>query len=286
MMARRPRKPTEHSRGLALITVLWLLALLTLLASAMVAVSVTSRKAAARLEDSVQADVAADSAIRLTQVQMIENSRVASGLLAGPRQISFAGAQIEVTVQEEAGRIDLNDADPQLLFALLAANGWEPSQAQAMIDRINAWRELARASVPAAPDLNHAGRPAHRFESVDELRQIEGSDKLTVELFDSLTVYTHASMPRESVASPAVLSALQWADEHQLEGHRWRTSQTDAQATEASEASEAELLVGQVLRVRACARLHANLHCRQAVIRPTGNVDRPFQVFEWSSDSR
>jgi hypothetical protein len=76
---------------------------------------------------------------------------------------------------------------------------------------------------------------------------------------------------------------LQWADEHQLEGRRWRTAQVEARG---AEASEAELPVGQVLRVRACARLHANLHCRQAVIRPTGNVDRPFQVFEWSSDSR
>jgi general secretion pathway protein K len=266
-MMPRLRKTPADGRGLALVTVLWLLALLTLLASAVVSVTLTSRRAEQWLEQAVQADLAADAGIRITQLQLINHPDTASHTLLGAsRSLSFAGIPIEVTVDQEAGRIDLNEADPQLLYALLATNGWEQLAAQGMVARISAWREQG----------------ARRFESLIELRQIEGNQQLNALVLDALTVYSHQSLPLQFAAGPAVLKALQWADAHQLGGHRWMLADTPPVAG----TSDAQSLTGQVLRMRSCTRLRSAARCRRAIVRPTGHPDRPFQVFEWGWEWR
>ena len=70
-MLRPPRRSRERTRGVALIAVLWLLALLTLLATSTVALSVSHRRAAQRLAQAVELDARADSAIRVTFLRII-----------------------------------------------------------------------------------------------------------------------------------------------------------------------------------------------------------------------
>ena len=69
------------------------------------------------------------------------------------------------------------------------------------------------ASKTAISLRSHYGSHRGPFESVDELRQVLGSERIDSEQFDSLTVFTHSPGSVESAATPAVKRALAWADQ-------------------------------------------------------------------------
>lgn len=279
---------SKRQNGVALIAVLWLVALLTMLAVTVVTLSVTHRRTAERYAEAVQTDLTLDAALRVMLLRLIAPpDRAQPFPLDQAQPISVLGLTVNVTVQREAGRIDLNTADLDLLTAFFAANGWREDEAHSMAARIIDWRDPDDDTEPGGAENREyqAARISYGphngpFESVDELRQVLGSERIHTDLFDSLTVFTHAPNSVESAATPAVKRALAWADQRQLGGHRWLN---DAAAPTIS-APTAATLSGEVLRLRACVS-HPTEHCRAAIVRPTGNVKKPLQVFEWRGES-
>ena len=283
---------TRRGRGIALIAVLWLVALLTLLATTVVSLSVTHRRTAESYAESVQADSTLDSAIRVALLRLIAPpDRGAGSALEQTQSLAILGSSVEVTLQRETGRIDLNTAEPDLLVALFAANGWRESDARSMVARIIDWKdpddtpEEGGAEVREYRDAHLPYGPRNApFESVEELRQVLGSERIGDELFDSLTVFTHSTGGSQSAATPAVKRALAWADERQLGGHHWLREAAGGGGA-APIPSPDSTLSGEVVRVRACVNTQraGTLRCRVAVVRLTGNVLVPLQVFEWQS---
>lgn len=278
----------RRQRGVALITVLWLIALLTLLAGAVVTLSLTHRRTASRYAATVQADLTLDAAIRVVMLRLIAPPDRAAPFPVGSAQVvRVLDEPVSVIVEREAGRIDLNTADLDLLTAFFAANGWSESDATSMAARIVDWRDPddetgaggAESREYQAAHLNY-GPHDGPFESVDELRQVLGSERISSELFDSLTVFTHAPGGVESAATPAVKRALVWADQRQLGGHRWLNDTPNAGRSGTGTTLAAASLSGEVVRLRACAG-HPTERCRVAVVRLTGNTKKPLQVFEW-----
>jgi general secretion pathway protein K len=267
-----PVFPPRRGAGMALVTVLWLIALLTLLATTVVTLSVTHRRTAERYAEAVQGDLTIDAAMRVMALRLIAPSdQVPASPLGQAQGVSVLDENVSVTVEREAGRIDLNAADPDLLLAFFAANGWRESDARSMADRIVDWRD---------PEVTHS--PHHEpFESVDELRQVPGSERIGSDLFDDFTVFTHSSGCVESVATPAVKRALKWADQRQLGGHRWSTDAPNAGRAGIG-VSTAAGLGGEVLRIRGCVNGRVD-RCRVAVVRLTGSTLKPLQVFEWQT---
>jgi general secretion pathway protein K len=272
---------------MALIAILWLVALLTLLATTVVTLSVTHRRTAERYAEAVQADMTVDAAIRVVLLRLIAPSDHGAGWpVDQPQGLSILDENVILTVQREAGRIDLNTADPDLLTAFFAGNGWRETDARSMAARIVDWRDAddetgeggAESREYAAAKLSYAPHNGP-FESVDELRQVLGSERIRTDLLDSFTVFTHALGCIESVATPAVRRGLQWADGRQFGGHRWLRDAPNSGRAGISAASVAAL-GGEVLRLRACVSGHVE-RCRVAVIRLTGNARKPLQVFEW-----
>lgn len=279
-----------REQGVALIAVLWLIALLTLLATTLVTLSVTHRRMTERYAQALQADNTTDSAIRVVLLRMIAPEDRKPGLQPGQQPpLAIFGSNVEVSIERDSGRIDLNTADPDLLFALFAANGWKEADARSMVARIVDWKDAddvteeggAEAREYRAANLAYGPRNAP-FESVDELRQVLGAEHINEELFDSLTVFTHLTGCLESAATPAVKRALAWADERQIGGHHW-LRETTAGTGAASAISPYTTLTGDVVRLRACKRLQdgSATRCRVAVVRVTGNERNPLQVFEW-----
>lgn len=277
----------ECEKGVALIAVLWLVALLTLLAGAVVTLSVTQRRTAARYAQAVQADLTQDAAIRVVMLQLIApRDRAQPWPMGNTQTVNVLDEHVSLTVQREAGRIDLNTADADLLTAFFAANGWREGDASSMAARIVDWRDRDDETTPGgaesreyqAAHLSYGPRNGP-FGSVDELRQVLGSERISSELYDSLTVFTHAPGCVESVATPAVKRAVAWADKRQLGGHRWLSEQPSGGLPAFGGPSAAELS-GEVLRLRACIDRPTE-RCRVAIVRLTGNVTKPLQVFEW-----
>lgn len=280
-----------REQGIALIAVLWLIALLTLLATTLVTLSVTHRRMTEGYAQAIQADSTTDSAIRVVLLRLIAPEDRKPALQPGQMQpLVIFDSNADVSLERESGRIDLNTADPDLLFALFAANGWKEADARSMVARITDWKDTddvteegggAEAGEYRAANLAYGPRNAP-FESVDELRQVLGAEHINDELFDSLTAFTHLTGCLESAAIPAVKRALSWADERQLGGHHW-LQETSAGTGAASAISPYPTLTGDVVRLRACMRLQdgSATRCRVAVVRVTGNERNPLQVFEW-----
>jgi general secretion pathway protein K len=268
-----------------------LVALLTLLAAAVATLSVTHRRYAERYLESVQLESVADSAIRVMLLRLIAPAQPGMPFRADGQVQSLAilGANVQLTVEREAGRIDLNLADPELLFAVFAANGWAEPDARAMAARIIDWRDPDDTPGPGgaespqyvAAHLPYGPRNAP-FESVAELRQVLGSERINDELFDAFTVYSHTPGVVESAAPAVVKRALAWADARQLAGHQWLSG-----GTASAGANGAVILVGEVIRLRACSQLQQSSarKCRLALVRLTGAAARPIQVFAWQDAS-
>ena len=111
-----------------------------------------------------------------------------------------------------------------------------------------------------------------------------GSERISNDLYDSFTVFTHVPGSVESAAMPAVRQALAWADQRLLGGHRWLSDAPNA-GQSAFGTPSAAALTGEVVRLRACIT-HSTERCRVAVVRLTGNLKRPLQVFEWRTVAR
>lgn len=261
--------------GVALIAVLWLIVLLTLLASAAATLSVTHRRLVERYGEAVRLRALEDSAIRLTVLRLLaaqepERTR----LVSRPQALAILGSTVAVTVTREAGRVDLNTSDPQMLLALFSANDLSGRNAELISRQIVSWRGSERNG--ATFSLSQTP-----FESISELRQALGSVPLSPDIADGLTVYSHLAVPVDAAATPSVRRALSWADQQQLGGHRWLNRDL-ASEPPAGSADRSSPLPGEVLRIRSCVDQSPN-SCRIAIVRLTGNARGPFEVFAWQS---
>jgi general secretion pathway protein K len=279
-------------RGVALIAVLWLVALLVLLATAVATMSVSHRRAAQRLVDAASLDSIADSAIRLTAFRIVAPQPSAARVAAGNLHVQLFETPTDVTIEREQGRVDLNSAEDELLFALFAANGWTDQAAQSVVARIADWKD-----VDDEPRQNGAERQAYAeaglgygprngpFESVEEVRQLLGAEDLSLALMSSLTVYTHAQTPLPAAASETVMRALRLADERQLGGHRWLQEELSTSGA-VNPTAEGTNLVGEVVRISACAHRGRFERCRSAVLHLTGSMQSPWLIYSWQSRFR
>jgi len=276
----------RRSDGVALIAVLWLLAVLTLLAATSAILSKSSRREAIAIAGVERLEIVADSAIRLTLLKVIAAPRTRSDPISLNSQLTVFESNVAVTIELENGRIDLNSAEDDLLFAYFMANGWTEPAARTLVARIADWKDADDVTRTGGAELrdylssgkNYGPRNAP-FEAVEELRQILGAETLKSSLLDSFTVYTHARLPVAAASPTPVRAALDWADANELGDHPWHRA-TESQPL----APSAGDLVGQIIRIHACVRQAGMQICREAVVRPVGQPNSPFQVFLWRSE--
>src|SRR5687767_6057038 len=120
------RRPSHKAgqRGVALISVLLLVAGLIAVATAVVTLSASQRRAAQRAEEADARKAVLDAALRIALAE-IAFPRI-DGPYWYPRQprvLTVAGQKVEVTLEREVGRIDLNTADEKFLVAALVISG-------------------------------------------------------------------------------------------------------------------------------------------------------------------
>jgi general secretion pathway protein K len=288
----------HRAKGFALIAVVWLLALLTLLATSAALLSVTHRRAVEAFAATVHLDALCDSAIRVTLLGLIAPQSPSQRMPIGaPVSVTVPFGTAQVTIERDAGKIDLNTAEDALIFALFAANGWKESDARSMADRIADWKDGdddprengAERAQYAAAEIAYGPRNGP-FATVEELRQVLGAQAIPPELLRAFTVYTHAARPLVTAAVPQVKRALLYADSHQLDGHRWLShpedddGPTDEHPTttpEPDSTANTQSLAGEVLTLTSCATFRGTGRCRSSVLRLTGNVHKPLQMFVW-----
>lgn len=247
----------RHSRGIALVAVLWVIALLSTIAVSFVGSIRTETALTRNLVDNARAQALADAGVyravlalyrnfeesdtqepeepdadsplaalyeaaRTAGLKPLEN---AEELRADGRTYvwAFRDAVLRVALQNEAGKVDLNAARDELLLGLLRAYG--VVEAETLRDRILDFRDADKDPLPQGaedPTYEAAGRPHGAkdapFSSVEELQQVLGMNRALYDrLAPALTVFSEARGIDPLTAPAAALKALPDIDDATVE---------------------------------------------------------------------
>lgn len=208
----------KRSRGAALLLVMWLVLLLSGL--------VAGYALAARIESlqgngsarGVVAREAARAGIEYAASRMLDPDPKQRWVPDGRGyRFPFDGVQVEVEVRDEAGKIDLNGAPPDLLAGLFVQLGEPREKAAQLAGAIVDWRDPDALSQPTggAEDPAYAsaglawGAKDAPFETVAEVEQVLGMrPALYAAAAPHLTVYTGSNAPDGNSADDIVRAAM------------------------------------------------------------------------------
>ena len=216
----RPALPaitTGRQRGVALVFVLWVLALLTLLLGSFALIARTESLQGRHLYDTTRARYAAEAGVNHAawalsipdpQLRWIPDGR--------PYRMRFDDAELEIRITDESGLIDLNAADVQVMVALLVAAGADLQRATAIAEAVIDWRDADDLRMPNgaededyfAEGLEYGSKDAP-FDLVSELQLVLGMDfELYRQVAPALTVYSGQAMPNMAYAPSLVLQVF------------------------------------------------------------------------------
>lgn len=210
-------------RGLALVSVLWGLSILSLVSAAMISMERFSSRAEENVEVQIAARGLADAAL-MRAVLSLSAPRVSmrwpsdgTGSL-----FTYGNVAMRVAIRDESGKIDLNAANVSLLAGLFQSQGVSANQAASLANRILDWRDTSglhsldgdRSDLSSARVYKPRRGP---FQSVDELQLIPGiSSELFTRIEPVLTVYSQRATIDFQTASREAMLAIPGMDEDKI----------------------------------------------------------------------
>lgn len=278
-----------QARGIALIAVLWGIALLAIVAGAVSAAVQSEARLAGNLLGQAQARHAAEGAVHLAILALLDAGDESPERV--DREWTIGRYTTRVAVQDEAGRIDLNLAPARLLDDLLQAVGADERERRHAVAAILDWRDaddLTRAHGAEdreylAAGLAYGAKDAY-FASVEELQLVLGiSRELYRRLKPALTVHARRPGPDPRRASPLVRLALAgggMADEADQAAAR------SGSATAEPDSAPTVRLRSATYAVHAQARSAdgATAHARAIVRIRQDDQQAGYTILEWRAD--
>jgi general secretion pathway protein K len=226
-------------RGSALLAVLWLSVALSAIAFALSQSVRTELERAGLNVDSTKAYFLARGAITRTMMYMVRPAPNPNATAVGFRpgqnwmHFNFPSGTVDVEIEGEGGKVDVNSAPPEGLAAVLAASGLDPSVAVAaaagivQIRRQTPWSTLPAtegANITAPSTFSRSGASIQELEELLSVpgitpdilygtyaRNPQGQLERVGGLYRHLTVLG-AQMIDANYASPVVLRAAGLAD--------------------------------------------------------------------------
>ena len=270
--------PLSHHResGFALMAVLWLVTLLSLIATGVLSATRVNSKLMAHLRERALAQAAADAGIYLTIADLLEGRAAASSHPDGaPAYRAFADAELAISVQDESGKVDINAARPEFLYAVCHRSGIPQNACRDFVARIVEWRA---ASPDAAPPAKN------RFRSIVELPLVTKMDDDQFQrLAPLLTVHSGLEMVDLRTAPWDVLLAVPgMTPTNAASLLQQRTKAGNDRSTQPVGPDGST--TGRSFSIRAEARMKSGAKVdRTAVVRITGNPAAPYWVYSWSA---
>ncbi len=204
-------------RGVALILVVWVIALMAVLLGSFALIARTESLESRHLFDSTTARYAAQAGIERAVYELSNPDQSTRWVGDGrPYGFTFDNADIEVELTDESGKIDINSADDAMLQSLFVTVGVSPDQAEALSEAIQNWRSPALNALPngaqladyKAAGLSYGPRNAP-FQTVSEVQQVLGMNyDLYTRIEPAITIYSGGSSPNPAYAPLEVLLTL------------------------------------------------------------------------------
>ena len=218
-----------HERGWALVSVLCVVSMLALLAAGAQELTLSSARAERATVDQTELDGDFGAGFTRAVLGIGDQRAEARWRVEGIAQaFAFDGARMQISVQDEAGRFDLNTVDGPTLTHLLQSAGLSHEDAAALSDKIQDWRSAnadEASRLHGATDADYAARgypwhPRHApFQSVDELELVmDMTPQLFARIRPALTVYTKRMGINPDVAPREALHALFYEDPSKADG--------------------------------------------------------------------
>ena len=293
-------------RGIALLSVLWVLTLLALMAANFTRTARTETNLARNLLENAKAEALADAGVFLATVKLVEPVVEGGWSIDGQvHAVRLGDGEIRVLIADEGGKIDLNLASEDLLRALFRAAGLDGRDGTALADAIVDFRDPdhlhrlngAEDDHYSAAGLEHGAKDGP-FETVEELKQVIG---MTVQFYQQIapvvTVFGRRPLPNQATAPPLVVAAMtgqtlgetapgdgQISSQNQSAeqpGSRIGKSVTGTLSSESGQAPGLRSRLG-VYAIYAEGRASDDsLFARAAILRIVGRPNTPFQILEW-----
>jgi len=218
-----------RQQGVALAIVVWFIAGMSLLVAGIVAQARVDTHMAQVHVARAKAAAAGDGAIQLMMVDLMTSQRGAGDFPVGRYRLG----EIEVTVLmlPAAGLIDINQAQPEVLFALFLLAGRLP-------------QEQARLLAESVVESRTAGR---RFDAVEDLLRVPGASRTLLDSVRDFIVVGESGQGGMSwsLAPDEILDVLAVANPAQADAVRARRSSPGAggQTISRSSAYRADAIV-------------------------------------------
>jgi len=207
----------RNGRGIALVSVLWVLTLLALIAAAFLRTTRGEINLTYNLTENARAEALAEAGVHQAIYGLSDSDPDQAWRVDGtPYVWLYGGGEIRVAVRDEGGKVDLNRAEPTLFAALFEALGVASDEAEALSDAIADFRDpndLRRPRGAEDPDYRREGLDWDAkdapFTAVEELQQVIG---VTPALYRAVAPYVsvHARnrRPHEATAADVVVAAM------------------------------------------------------------------------------
>lgn len=270
-----PHSAPRGERGVALLIVVGVLAVMAVLAAGLIGALRGEMHATRRMLDDVAADAALEGAMWRAMAHLFD--RRAGAARAGwdsAGSVLVGGVEVRIRLRAEAAKLDVNRAEPAQFAALLRAAGAADAEATGLADAIADWRDpddFRRESGAEQAEYAAAGRPDQPpnrpFADVTEIAGVLGMPAdVAACILPDLTVHGGGGSLRLDEASPLMRRAM---------------GLSPATAGALPDAED-RFMAGDVIAVEAriASEDGGDRHARRWILRLTGNMAVPVQVLE------
>ena len=307
----------RNSRGVALVAVIWVTAVLAIIATSVATSSKTETDLSRNRVENARARALADAAVQRALLTLLAQHSTPASRQAGadrstapaPQYATLQGlqairrdgtaytwafnsGQVRISVRLESGKINLNTNSEELLSGLLRSAGLRETDISRLTDSILDFRDPdseRRAYGHETPDYASIGlkygAKNRNFEALDELLLVPGMTRsLFQELRPALTVYSAVQGFNPSYAPLEAFMALPDMDEQRAKALlQSRQSLPDEDFRRSLPASSLySTNVAPVMTIVAEATTPDGARfTREAIVALTPGAKPPFYIFSW-----
>ena len=185
--------------GVALVVVLWMVALLTIMAGSFSLSTQRNTGLVKNAQDRARGLALADAGVHYALLMLSHPDPLKRLRSDGtPYEVVLPGGKVRLAVFDESGKIDLNAASEQTLRTLLGQLAGDSELAGPLTDKILDWRDgddLKRVNGAESKEYQAEGKPYvpqnKNFQALEELQMVSGlTPALYKKLEPALTIYS------------------------------------------------------------------------------------------------
>jgi general secretion pathway protein K len=271
------------------LSVMWGLGLLAALSVSLVWSGNTSHSLVHNSLEVASISATVEAAVNRAVVALLDPRQERRWRTDGAAQnFTFGGTLIKLSIQDELGKIDLNQAEEPVLVGLLQSAGLDLSSATGLADKIVDWRTATPLKhLNGAKELEYSasGRTSGPrngpFQSVDELLLVmDMTPVLFRRIEPALTVYSGRHFIDPQVAPREVLLAQPNMMPDTVEAALAARS-TQQLVADPPVGDRMTLLRGRAFTIRAEFQAMNRTVLYEAAVRLTDNPDQPYWLLGW-----